>query len=51
MSPLTKTGKKIKSNMEKEYGDKKGLEVFYATMNKKKMRKKWEDRTKRINKQ
>jgi hypothetical protein len=32
--PLTKNGKKIKRAMEKEYGKKKGEQVFYASQNK-----------------
>ncbi len=32
--PLTKKGKEIKSAMEKEYGAKKGKQVFYASQNK-----------------
>ena len=32
--PLTKKGKKIKSAMAKEYGEKKGEQVFYASKNK-----------------
>lgn len=28
--PLTKTGKEVLANMEKEYGEKKGKAVFYA---------------------
>jgi hypothetical protein len=32
--PLTKKGKKVKSAMMKEYGEKKGEEVFYASENK-----------------
>lgn len=41
--PLTKSGKKIIKKMEKEYGKKKGKEVFYASINKgKKGTKKWE---------
>lgn len=32
--PLTPKGKKIYSSMEKEYGEKKGKEVFYASQNK-----------------
>lgn len=32
--PLTKKGRKIKHAMEKEYGKKKGDEVFYASENK-----------------
>lgn len=33
--PLTKKGKKILSHMEKEYGEKEGEHVFYASKNKK----------------
>lgn len=32
--PLTKKGTKIKKAMMKEYGEKKGEEVFYASENK-----------------
>ena len=32
--PLTKKGKKIKKAMMKEYGAKKGEQVFYASENK-----------------
>ena len=32
--PLTKKGAKIKAAMTKEYGAKKGEEVFYASANK-----------------
>jgi len=32
--PLTTKGKKIKAAMQKEYGKKKGEQVFYATENK-----------------
>ena len=32
--PLNKKGKEIKRAMEKEYGDKKGERVFYASENK-----------------
>lgn len=32
--PETKKGKKIKAAMVKEYGEKKGEEVFYAAANK-----------------
>lgn len=32
--PLTKKGKKIEHAMEKEYGEKKGKQVFYASKNK-----------------
>lgn len=32
--PLTKKGSKIKKAMTKEYGNKKGAQVFYASTNK-----------------
>lgn len=32
--PLTKKGKKIKREMEKEYGKERGERVFYASQNK-----------------
>jgi hypothetical protein len=32
--PLTEKGKKIRRNMRREYGDKKGDKVFYASQNK-----------------
>lgn len=32
--PLNKKGKKIKAAMEKQYGPKKGKQVFYASENK-----------------
>lgn len=32
--PLTKKGEKIKRAMKKEYGPKKGEQVFYASQNK-----------------
>jgi hypothetical protein len=31
--PLTRKGAKIKASMIKEYGEKKGEEVFYASIN------------------
>ena len=31
--PLTKKGSEIKSAMTKEYGEKKGTSVFYASKN------------------
>jgi hypothetical protein len=34
--PLTKTGKKVMSSMKKEYGNKKGEQIFYASINKRK---------------
>jgi hypothetical protein len=43
--PLTKSGSKVMKSMMKEYG-KKGEEVFYATMNKKGMKSKWEGKKK-----
>lgn len=40
--PITKSGKKVLSSMKKEYGEKKGKEVFYASINKgKKGSTKW----------
>ena len=35
--PLTRAGKKILSSMKKQYGVKKGKQVFYASANKKKV--------------
>jgi hypothetical protein len=32
--PLTKKGEEIKSAMQKQYGEKKGESVFYASRNK-----------------
>ena len=32
--PLTKKGKKIMRSMKKQYGKKRGEQVFYATKNK-----------------
>ena len=32
--PLTKTGTKVKSEMQRQYGSEKGEHVFYASMNK-----------------
>lgn len=32
--PLTKKGQKVKAAMKKEYGEKKGEQVFYASENK-----------------
>ena len=34
MSPLSEKGKKILKQMRKEYGAKKGKQVFYASINK-----------------
>lgn len=36
--PLTDKGLKILSNMTKEYGEKKGKQVFYASINKGKIK-------------
>lgn len=36
--PLTAKGKKIKANMKREYGSKKGERVFYASINKGKIK-------------
>lgn len=36
--PLTPKGEKIKAAMEKEYGKKKGEQVFYASENKGKIK-------------
>ena len=38
MSPLTKKGTKIKRSMQKTYGKKKGERVFYASINKGKVK-------------
>lgn len=34
MSPLNKKGEEIKAAMKKQYGKKKGEQVFYASENK-----------------
>jgi hypothetical protein len=36
--PLTTKGKKIKTAMQKQYGKKRGEQVFYATENKGKIK-------------
>ena len=36
--PLTKKGRKVKAAMKKQYGSKKGEQVFYATENKGKIK-------------
>lgn len=36
--PLTKKGRKVKKAMEKTYGKKKGEQVFYASINKGKVK-------------
>ena len=42
--PLSKTGKRVMHSMKKEYGPKKGEQVFYASNNsrKKKGKKSWD---------
>ena len=41
--PLSKAGKKVLKNFQKEYGEKEGKSYFYAKMNKEpSLRKKWE---------
>ena len=44
--PLTKAGAKVLKNMRKEYGEKEGEAVFYATMKKRGLKGKWEKKTK-----
>lgn len=45
--PLTKQGKKTLASMVKEYGGKKGKEVFYASINKGKAgSEKWHKKSK-----
>ena len=40
--PLTKSGKEVLGSMEKRYGENKGKQVFYASINKGKAgSKKW----------
>ena len=42
--PLSASGEKVLSNMQKEYGSKKGKSVFYASINaKKKGSAKWHE--------
>lgn len=36
--PLTKKGEKVKAAMKKQYGSKKGEQIFYATENKGKVK-------------
>ena len=46
--PITKTGKKVMRNMKKQYGEKEGERVFYASRNAKKPgSEKWERRKKK----
>lgn len=37
--PLTSAGKKVIANMEKQYGGEKGKQIFYASINKGKLKK------------
>ena len=42
--PLTESGKQVMEEMCKKYGDKKGKEIFYASINeKKKGSEKWHE--------
>ena len=44
--PLTKSGKSILGSMKKQYGEKKGEDVFYASINKNKTgSSKWHHKT------
>jgi hypothetical protein len=36
--PLNKKGKKIMKSMKDQYGKKRGKQVFYASLNKKKIK-------------
>ena len=36
--PLNKKGKQIMKSMKKQYGEKRGKQVFYASVNKKKIK-------------
>ena len=36
--PLNKKGKKIMKSKKKQYGEKRGKQVFYASVNKKKIK-------------
>lgn len=36
--PLNKKGKKIMNSMQRQYGAKRGAKVFYASLNKKKIK-------------
>jgi len=48
--PLSKKGEEVMANMTKEYGDKKGKSVFYASINKgKKGSDKWHAKGKKFN--
>jgi hypothetical protein len=44
--PLTKSGQSVLGSMRKQYGDKKGKEVFYSSINKHKPgSSKWHNKT------
>ena len=46
--PITKSGAKVKRKMVRHYGKKKGKQVFYATINKrKKGTSKWHHKRKK----
>jgi len=46
--PLTESGEDVLANMQEQYGDEKGKEVFYASINKgKKGSEKWHGGKKR----
>ena len=43
--PLTSEGRKVLAAMKKQYGDKKGKQVFYASINKgKKGSEQWHEK-------
>lgn len=45
--PLSSSGKKVFSSMKRRYGSKKGKAVFYATMNKRGLKARWERKRRR----
>jgi hypothetical protein len=46
--PLTKSGKEVIASMKEQYGEKKGNQVFYASINKRKAGSpEWEEKSKR----
>lgn len=49
--PLTSSGEKVLKSMKKQYGDKKGEEVFYASINANKAgSEKWHKKRKKAHK-
>lgn len=47
--PLTKSGQEVLGSMRKQYGEKKGEDVFYASMNKGKAgSQKWHEKTHKL---